>query len=204
MTTSVLITCVVSYLLGSIPNGLVFGKLLWHVDLREHGSHNIGATNAWRTLGKGPGFLIFLLDFLKGAVSVYLAEVLTGIPFVMILAGVLAIVGHSCSLFLHFKGGKGVATGLGVITMLMPLPSLIVFLVWLAIVKVSGYVSLGSCIAAALVPVLAWAFSYTLEYTVFGVLAAAFIIVRHKSNIARLLNGTESKIHAGHRGNTRG
>ena len=161
-------------------------------------------TNAWRTLGKGPGFLIFLLDFLKGAVSVYLAEVLTGIPFVMILAGVLAIVGHSCSLFLHFKGGKGVATGLGVITMLMPLPSLIVFLVWLAIVKVSGYVSLGSCIAAALVPVLAWAFSYPLEYTVFGVLAAAFIIVRHKSNIARLLNGTESKIHAGHRGNTRG
>ena len=204
MTTSVLITCVVSYLLGSIPNGLVFGKLLWHVDLREHGSHNIGATNAWRTLGKGPGFLIFLLDFLKGAVSVYLAEVLTGIPFVMILAGVLAIVGHSCSLFLHFKGGKGVATGLGVITMLMPLPSLIVFLVWLAIVQVSGYVSLGSCIAAALVPVLAWAFSYPLEYTVFGVLAAAFIIVRHKSNIARLLNGTESKIHAGHRGNTRG
>lgn len=204
MTTSVLITCVVSYLLGSIPNGLVFGKLLWHVDLREHGSHNIGATNAWRTLGKGPGFLIFLLDFLKGAVSVYLAEVLTGIPFVMILAGVLAIVGHSCSLFLHFKGGKGVATGLGVITMLMPLPSLIVFLVWLAIVKVSGYVSLGSCIAAALVPVLAWAFSYPLEYTVFSVLAAAFIIVRHKSNIARLLNGTESKIHAGHRGNTRG
>ena len=204
MTTSVLITCVVSYLLGSIPNGLVFGKLLWHVDLREHGSHNIGATNAWRTLGKGPGFLIFLLDFLKGAGSVYLAEVLTGIPFIMILAGVLAIVGHSCSLFLHFKGGKGVATGLGVITMLMPLPSLIVFLVWLAIVKVSGYVSLGSCIAAALVPVLAWAFSYPLEYTVFGVLAAAFIIVRHKSNIARLLNGTESKIHAGHRGNTRG
>ena len=142
MTSSILITCLVSYLLGSIPNGLVFGKLLWHVDLREHGSHNIGATNAWRTLGKGPGFLIFLLDFLKGAISVYLAEALTGIPFVMILAGVLAIVGHSCSLFLRFKGGKGVATGLGVITMLMPLPSLIVFLVWLAIVKVSGYVSL--------------------------------------------------------------
>lgn len=204
MTSSILITCLVSYLLGSIPNGLVFGKLLWHVDLREHGSHNIGATNAWRTLGKGPGFLIFLLDFLKGAISVYLAEALTGIPFVMILAGVFAIVGHSCSLFLRFKGGKGVATGLGVITMLMPLPSLIVFLVWLAIVKVSGYVSLGSCLAAALVPILAWGFSYPFEYTVFGVLAAAFIIVRHKANIGRLLNGTESKIHAGHRGNKRG
>ena len=199
MTTSVLITCVVSYLLGSIPNGLVFGKLLWHVDLREHGSHNIGATNAWRTLGKGPGFLIFLLDFLKGAVSVYLAEVLTGIPFAMILAGVLAIVGHSCSLFLHFKGGKGVATGLGVITMLMPLPSLIVFLVWLIIVMITKYVSLGSCIAAALVPVLAYAWGYPMPYTAFGVLAAAFIIIRHKSNIVRLMNGTENKIHAGHR-----
>ena len=110
---SVLLVCLASYLLGSIPNGLVFGKLLWHVDLREYGSHNIGATNAWRTLGKGPGFLIFLLDFLKGALSVGLAEVFTASPLIMVIAGILAIVGHSCSLFLHFKGGKGVATGLG-------------------------------------------------------------------------------------------
>lgn len=145
---SVLLVCLASYLLGSIPNGLVFGKLIWHVDLREYGSHNIGATNAWRTLGKGPGFLIFLLDFLKGALSVGLAEVFAPLPLVMVIAGILAIVGHSCSLFLHFKGGKGVATGLGVIAMLMPLPSLIVFLVWLAIVMVTKYVSLGSCIAA--------------------------------------------------------
>ena len=137
------IACLIAYLLGSIPNGLVFGKLLWHIDLREHGSHNIGATNAWRTLGKGPGFLIFLLDFLKGALSVWLGSLLVGTPLAMVLAGVLAIVGHSCSLFLKFKGGKGVATGLGVIVMMMPLPALIVFLVWLAIVKISGYVSLA-------------------------------------------------------------
>ena len=155
---SVLLVCLASYLLGSIPNGLVFGKLLWHVDLREYGSHNIGATNAWRTLGKGPGFLIFLLDFLKGALSVGLAEIFAASPLVMVVAGILAIVGHSCSLFLRFKGGKGVATGLGVIAMLMPVPS-----------------------------------------TAFGVLAAAFIIIRHKSNIVRLMNGTENKIHAGHR-----
>ena len=154
---SVLLVCLASYLLGSIPNGLVFGKLIWHVDLREYGSHNIGATNAWRTLGKGPGFLIFLLDFLKGALSVGLAEVFAPLPLVMVIAGILAIVGHSCSLFLHFKGGKGVATGLGVIAMLMPLPSFIVFLVWLAIVMVTKYVSLGSCIAAALVPILSYA-----------------------------------------------
>ena len=196
---SVLLVCLASYLLGSIPNGLVFGKLLWHVDLREYGSHNIGATNAWRTLGKGPGFLIFLLDFLKGALSVSLAEVCTASPLIMVIAGILAIVGHSCSLFLRFKGGKGVATGLGVIAMLMPVPSLLVFLVWLVIVMITKYVSLGSCIAAALVPVLAYVWGYPVPYTAFGVLAAAFIIIRHKSNIVRLMNGTENKIHAGHR-----
>ena len=183
---SVLLVCLASYLLGSIPNGLVFGKLLWHVDLREYGSHNIGATNAWRTLG-------------KGALSVGLAEVFTASPLIMVIAGILAIVGHSCSLFLHFKGGKGVATGLGVIAMLMPVPSLIVFLVWLVIVMITKYVSLGSCIAAALVPVLAYAWGYPTPYVIFGVLAAAFIIIRHKSNIVRLMNGTENKIHAGHR-----
>ncbi len=195
---SVAIACIVAYLLGSIPNGLVFGKLIWQVDLREHGSHNIGATNAWRTLGKGPGFLIFLLDFFKGFISVWLGSVLAGTPMAMVLAGICAIIGHSCSVFLKFKGGKGVATGLGVIVMLMPLPALIVFAVWLLIVKISGYVSLGSIIAAALVPILAWLQGYAMEYTVFGLLAAAFVIVRHKANIIRLLNGSESKIKAGH------
>ena len=92
-----------------------------------------------------------------------------------------------------------VATGLGVIAMLMPVPSLIVFLVWLVIVMITKYVSLGSCIAAALVPVLAYVWGYPVPYTAFGVLAAAFIIIRHKSNIVRLMNGTENKIHAGHR-----
>ena len=196
---SVAIACIVAYLLGSIPNGLVFGKLIWQVDLREHGSHNIGATNAWRTLGKGPGFLIFLLGFFKGFISVWLGSVLAGTPMAMVLAGICAIIGHSCSVFLKFKGGKGVATGLGVIVMLMPLPALIVFAVWLLIVKISGYVSLGSIIAAALVPILAWLQGYAMEYTVFGLLAAAFVIVRHKANIIRLLNGSESKIKAGHR-----
>ena len=196
---SVAIACIVAYLLGSMPNGLVFGKLIWQVDLREHGSHNIGATNAWRTLGKGPGFLIFLLDFFKGFISVWLGSVLAGTPMAMVLAGICAIIGHSCSVFLKFKGGKGVATGLGVIVMLMPLPALIVFAVWLLIVKISGYVSLGSIIAAALVPILACLQGYAMEYTVFGLLAAAFVIVRHKANIIRLLNGSESKIKAGHR-----
>ena len=193
------LSCLIAYVLGSIPNGLWLGKALWHTDLREHGSHNIGATNAWRTLGKGPGFLIFLLDFLKGLISVYIASALVGTPLAMVLAAIFAIVGHSASLFMGFKGGKGVATGLGVLSMLMPQVTLIVFLVWLALVKITGYVSLGSMVAAACVPVLAYAFGAPVEYLVFGVAAAILIVVRHRANIGRLLSGTESKIKAGHR-----
>ena len=103
---------------------------------------------------------------------------------------------HPWSIFLKFKGGKGVATGLGVIAMLMPLPTIIVFAVWFIIVKITGYVSLGSIVAAALVPVLAWIFGKSVEVIGFGVLAAAFIIIRHKENIGRLLSGKEWKIKA--------
>lgn len=193
-----LLALLLSYLLGSIPNGLWLCRALWHVDLRQHGSHNIGATNAWRTLGKGTGFLVFFLDMLKGLLAVWLGEMLVGTPLVMILCGVLAIVGHSLSLFLRFHGGKGVATGLGVILMLMPKVTVIVFLVWLLLVLATRYVSLGSIVAAALVPVLALVFGYPALYVAFGVLAAALIIVRHRSNITRLLNGTENRISAGH------
>ena len=199
MSLMLIFSLVASYLLGSIPNGLWLGKALWQTDLRKYGSHNIGATNAWRTLGKGPGFLIFFLDMLKGLVSVWLGSVLVGTPVAMILCGILAIVGHSLSIFMQFHGGKGVATGLGVILMLMPVPTAIVFCVWLAIVAVTRYVSLGSIVAAALVPVLAWLWGYETPYILFGVLAALLIIVRHHANIGRLLNGTESKIRAGHR-----
>lgn len=190
----IILVLIASYLLGSIPNGLVFGKLLWQIDLRKYGSHNIGATNAWRTIGKGAGILIFLLDFLKGYLSVYLAMALIGTPVAMVLAGVAAIVGHSCSLFLNFKGGKGVATGLGVIAMLMSDVTLLVFVVWFLIVYRTRYVSLGSIAAACLVPVLALVFGYPVAYVFFGLLAAVFITVRHSANIDRLRNGTENKI----------
>ena len=199
MSLMLVFSLAASYVLGSIPNGLWLGRALWHTDLRQHGSHNTGATNAWRTLGKFPGFLIFFLDMMKGLVSVWLGSVLVGTPIAMILCGIFAIVGHSVSIFMQFRGGKGVATGLGVILMLMLQPTLVVFAVWLAIVAVTRYVSLGSIVAAALVPVLAWLWGYETPYILFGVLAALLIIVRHHANIGRLLNGTESKIRAGHR-----
>lgn len=190
------VAAAISYLLGSIPNGLILGKAIWGVDLRQHGSKNIGATNAWRTIGKAGGISIFVLDFLKGAISAYLGLHLGGSELAGVLCGILAIAGHSWSVFLAFKGGKGVATGLGVIAALMPMVTLIVFAVWFAIVYFTGYVSLGSIVGAALVPILTLFFGLHTEFLILGLIAAVFIIYRHKSNIERLLKGTESKIKA--------
>ena len=191
---TLMLILIVSYFLGAIPNGLIFGRLIWNVDLRQHGSGNIGATNAWRTIGKPAGLLIFALDFLKGFISVWLAATFVQTPISMIAAGLIAILGHSLSIFLKFKGGKGVATGLGVVAMLMPKVTLIVFATWLIIVLITRYVSLGSVIASALVPILAFAFDYPVEFIIFGLIAAAFIIFRHRSNIIRLKNGNENKV----------
>ena len=185
---------VASFLLGSIPNGLIFGKLFWKKDLRQYGSGNVGATNAWRVLGKKAGILIFLLDFLKGELSVILAEALIGTPTAMILAGLLAIIGHAFSPFLQFKGGKGVATGLGVITILMPSITALVILAWVIIVLTTRYVSLASIAAAILVPLLAFIMHYSSEYIIFGVVAAVFIIARHHDNILRIKRGRENRI----------
>ena len=189
-----LLMSVLSYLVGSIPSGLILGKLFWHTDLRKYGSHNIGATNAWRTLGKVPGIIVFLADSLKGQAGVLLGLSLVGTPLAAVIGGLLAIVGHSFSLFLRFHGGKGVATSLGVLTMLMGNVTLIVFVLWFTIVYMTRYVSLGSVVAGVLTPILAALFAYPMEYIVFTVIAALLVIVRHRENIKRLMNGTENKI----------
>ena len=189
-----LLMSVLSYLVGSIPSGLILGKLFWHTDLRKYGSHNIGATNAWRTLGKVPGIIVFLADSLKGQAGVLLGLSLVGTPLAAVIGGLLAIVGHSFSLFLRFHGGKGVATSLGVLTMLMGNVTLIVFALWLTIVYMTRYVSLGSVVAGVLTPILAALFAYPMEYIVFTVIAAFLVIVRHHENIKRLMDGTENKI----------
>ena len=196
---SYIIVVILSYVIGSIPSGLILGKTFWNVDLRQHGSKNIGATNAWRTLGKLPGFIVFVADLLKGMIGVYLGMLIVGTSTAMIIGGIMAIIGHSLSLFLKFKGGKGVATGLGVLIMLMPSVSAVVFLIWLVIVLISKYVSLASIIAAVFVPVCAFAAGMSYDYVAFGIVAALFVIYRHKSNIMRLMNGTENKIKAGKR-----
>lgn len=194
MMTDYILAAVIAYLIGSIPSGLILGKLFWHTDLREHGSHNIGATNAWRTLGKGAGIAVFIADSLKGQAGVALGLVLAGTPLAAVLGGLFAIIGHSFSIFMGFHGGKGVATSLGVLTMLMGDVTFIVFVVWFTIVYMTRYVSLGSVVAGFLTPILAALYGYPMEYVLFTVIAAILVIVRHRENIKRLMNGTENKI----------
>ncbi|MCX7779818.1 MAG: glycerol-3-phosphate 1-O-acyltransferase PlsY [Negativicutes bacterium] len=192
-----ILVALLAYLVGSIPNGLILGKYLWGVDLRQFGSKNIGATNAYRVLGPKPAFWVFLTDLLKGVVGVYLGQILIGSPLAAIIGGIAAIAGHNWSVFLRFKGGRGVATGLGVIAVIAPQVTLIVFAVWALIVYYTRYVSLASITAAALVPIAMWLLGERGEFLYFGLIAAVFVIVRHRPNIERLLKGEELKIKAG-------
>ncbi len=190
---ALILILILSYLIGSIPSGLIAGRAIWHKDLRHYGSGNIGATNAYRVLGTKGGALVFLMDFLKGELAVVLASTFCGTPSTMILAGFFAIVGHMHSIFLKMQGGKGVATSLGVITILMPKVAVIIVIVWGAIVFATRYVSLGSITAALMTPILAMAFSYHKYYVIFSIVAAAFIIIKHKDNIARIRKGRENR-----------
>ncbi|SDD38720.1 glycerol-3-phosphate 1-O-acyltransferase PlsY [Sporomusa acidovorans] len=192
-----LLVIVASYLIGSIPNGLIIGQTFYKTDLRQFGSKNIGATNAYRTLGPGPAFWVFLSDALKGVVGVLIGQYIGGSALAEVAGGIGAIAGHNWSVFLKFKGGRGVATGLGVVAMLSPKVTLIVFIIWAFIVYFTRYVSLASIVAAAFVPITMWILNARQEFYYFGMLAALFVIARHRPNIERLLAGTEAKIKAG-------
>jgi len=139
---------------------------------------------------------VFLCDTAKGMVGVYLGSAWVGGPLAEVLCGIAAIGGHNWSPFMNFRGGRGVATGLGVIALLAPKVTAIVFAVWCLVVFLTRYVSLASILAAALVPVLMWWFGAGKEILLFGVAAAAFVIIRHRPNIGRLLRGEELKIKA--------
>ena len=191
------IIAIAGYLLGCIPSGLFVGKYFCNIDIRNYGSKNLGTTNMFRILGAKPALIVLLADMAKGMLAVVFADHISGSADALLLGGIMAILGHNYPVFLGFKGGRGVATGLGVVLMLMPKVTAVVFSLWALIVFITRYVSLGSTVAASLVPVFAWYFSYPGEYLVFSMIAAVFIIVRHKENITRLLNGTENKIRQG-------
>ncbi len=188
---------VCGHLCGSIPSGLWIVRSLFGIDIREYGSKNIGTTNVFRTVGAKAALLVLIIDVIKGILAVAAMNYLFADPLLNVVTALGALLGHNYSAFLGFKGGKGVATGLGLLVYLMPKVSLGCFLVWLALVLATRYVSLGSIVAAVLAPVFSWYFDYPPAYIVFGGIAGLFVVIRHKENIKRLLNGTESKIKQG-------
>ncbi len=190
-----LLLCVGAFFFGAIPWGFIAGKLRG-VDLRERGSGNIGATNTLRELGVAAGVTVLILDAFKGWAAVALAHYLHASPWLIVGAGLCAVLGHIYSPFVRFNGGKGVATSLGVLLGLSPLVAGGALVVFFAVVAVTRYISLGSLIAAIAQAGLFWAFPLPLPYRLFGALAGAFVVLRHRKNIARLRTGTESKFGA--------
>ena len=182
----------VAYVIGSVPSGLIVGRVFFNTDLRDYGSKNIGATNAYRVLGAPAGLCVLMGVYLGQTTGNIYDPALT--VYCMIMGGLLALIGHSASVFLHFKGGKGVATGLGIILYLAPVETAIVFFVWCVIVGLTRLVSLGSVAAALLVPLTMWYFKEPWPVFIFGTVAALIVIVRHKDNLIRLLQGKELKV----------
>lgn len=193
---------VVGYLLGSIPTGMIVARVYRNVDLTAYGSGRTGATNVLRTLGSGAAAIAFAGDFLKGLLAVAVARYVIAfgdpqIPWLELIAAIAAVLGHSYSMFIGFKGGRGVVTGFGATIVAAPVPMLIALVVGAVCIAATRYVSLGSVVGSALAGVLlcvqavltgepAWA--------LWGVLVAGFIVVAHRDNIERLLAGTERKL----------
>lgn len=190
-----------AYLLGSVPFGLVMCRVFKGVDLREHGSGNIGATNAMRVLGKPLGLLAFLLDLGKGYAPVAL---LAGAdPLWQVACGAGAVCGHVWPLYLRFRGGKAVATGCGALAGIEPLVPLVAGLAWAATLLIARYVSLASLVMGAAFPLAAWGLGQP-PVVIAGCSGLTFLIfVRHRSNISRLLAGTESRIQLGSKSKSR-
>jgi len=191
--------CLVAYLLGSIPFGFI-ASLIAGVDVRKHGSGNIGATNTLRVLGKKYGYAVFVADVLKGFLAVRIAlwlahfDASTGY-FIGILAAFFVVVGHSFPVWLHFRGGKGVAAAAGACLGLVPLATLFAVLIWVGTFFIFRYVSLASIVAAVALAVGALFLGYAADpiLLTFTCLIAALIILRHRSNIVRLLQGREPR-----------
>ena len=199
--TIIILLMIVAYVLGSIPNALWIGKVFRGIDIREYGSRNTGSTNAARILGPRLGLLTLVLDVSKGSLPLLLALFFekkisdsgADLNMVLIMIGICSIIGHSFSVFLKFKGGKAVATTVGVFIVLVPKAILIAAVIFFTIFIIFRYVSLSSILAAVTLPIAIFLVEEKISYTIFGILIAVLIIIKHRSNIKRLLNGTESK-----------
>ena len=188
---------VVGYVLGSIPTGILVARWQKGVDIRQHGSGNIGMTNVLRAVGKGAAALTLVGDLAKGLLPVLLARAWLTSPWAIGLVALAAVIGHLFPVFAGFHGGKGVATTLGASLPLLPGPLLIAFLVFVTCVALRRQVSLGSLAAAAALPIAAFAWGYPAAYVLYALMVATLIWYRHRENIQRLLAGTEPTIGQG-------
>ena len=189
-----IIVVVIAYLLGSIPFGYLIVRKTIGADIRETGSGGTGATNVSRRAGKAAGVLTLLLDAAMGSVAVLIAKTVSGDDWVIAVAAIAALAGHIFPVWLGFRGGKGVATGVGIFSVLAPISLLCAGVIFIAIVVTTRYVSLGSMIAAVLIPVFVWLQSGWQPVLPAAILAAALIVFAHRGNIKRLASRTESQI----------
>lgn len=197
-----IISPVISYFIGSIPFGFIIARVAKGIDIRQAGSGNPGATNVWRVMGKKYGILVFILDMMKGFLPVLIFDYVTSgqsRSLYTILCGAGVILGHTFPVFLGFKGGKAAATGCGVFLWLAPLPLFISVAAWLLTTFISRYVSLGSMVSTVVLVISIILlnnepFGSGLSLTLFSIFISLFLIFRHKSNIKRIINGTENKI----------
>jgi len=194
------VALILAYVLGSVPTGLLIGKLLRGVDIREHGSGNIGATNTLRVLGKPAGITALVLDIGKGYVAVTALAALASygrsplsLPLMKVCLGIAAIAGHNWTIFLRFKGGKGVATSAGVFLGISWLSLVIAAAVFAVMVLATRIVSVGSISGAVALPVAMWALQAEREFVAFAIVAAVLVVIRHRSNIRRLVRGEENR-----------
>jgi glycerol-3-phosphate acyltransferase PlsY len=204
----IILIIIISYIIGSIPTAIIAGKLLRNIDIREYGSGNAGATNVFRVLGWKAGLIVLLIDIFKGFAPVYWLVSL--IPdasitadsriYYQIIIGISAIAGHIWTIFAGFRGGKGVGTAAGVFLGLEPLPVLVCLIVFIILVIKTRYVSLGSITAAVLLPIILFLKKYFLHFDVpiamiiLSILLAGLILLTHKENIRRLIQGKENKL----------
>lgn len=184
-----------AYLVGSVPTGYWLGLAWKGIDVRQHGSGNLGATNVFRVLGKGPGLLTLGIDIFKGLAPVLIVQHVYPDDVSMALStGLFAILGHTLSVFVRFRGGKGVATSAGVFAALLPGPSVVGLFVFAVVFGLTRYVSLGSISGALTLAASAFAFAAPRSLAWAAVGVATFVVWTHRTNIGRLLNGTEHKI----------
>lgn len=199
-----IIYIILAYLIGAIPTAIIIGKWKYGIDIREHGSKNAGATNTFRVLGKKPGKVVLSIDIFKGIMAVSLPFFLGYAPWksdqliqLQLILGLVAVIGHVLPVYAQFRGGKGVATSLGIIIGIHPTLALVCLGIFLIIFIASSYVSLGAIIAAISFPVLLeLAFNNNnLYFTIFSIVLSLAVIFAHKKNIKRLINGNENKIN---------